>query len=521
MAYGTYLTRNRHSTNWYARIVIPHDLRHAYGRKREIRKTLDTPCKVTARRRALTLWLAYQQVFESLRSGLPVVNISPTWGALAFLTREAKTDAKTSPNDSTESVYTFGEITSLMAVDTQGNRFTVSFVSINPVTGEIVLDNPTQAELEGAERLVKAWAQAKGTAGPSDVEDVPYSARGLVASPGSSPAKSERLSVLFDQFASERLAEAREKSKETMRQHLNVFIELMGDLPATKLTKQVVREFIKLLKTYPTHRNHGRWKAMSLADIRASGKKPISETTQHNIIGNLHTFAAWLVEIDELASNPFRIKLKKKAKAPDPSRTWTDEELRRWFHSDLLLKHRNCPRYAWKFWLPLIAIHCGARLEELAALSPSDFFEHEGVQAFKIHGEDGRFVKNVSSWRVVPVHSHLVSMGLLDYVASRKGQERLFTIEPYKGQYGKRASKAFVYLRDQLNISPDFHGYRHTVIEALKLKGAPLTHIEWLVGHTGTSMSAHYGSATDKRKWLPVLKEVVELLDWSRVMPSE
>lgn len=83
MPYGTYLTRSRHRTNWYARIVIPHDLRDAYDHRREIRKTLDTPCKVTARRRAMMLWLEYQQVFDSLRNDQRVGCLTPEWKALA------------------------------------------------------------------------------------------------------------------------------------------------------------------------------------------------------------------------------------------------------------------------------------------------------------------------------------------------------------------------------------------------------------------------------------------------------
>src|SRR5690554_3061896 len=157
MAHGTYLTRNRHSSNWYARIVIPHDLRHAYDRKREIRRTLETPCKLIARRRALLLWLAYQQVFESLRNDLPVDNLSPYWGALAFLVTEPSPDAQIS----TASEYSpvFSRILPLTAIGQDGERFVVSFVTINAVTGEITLDKPTEAELEGAERLLRVWGQ--------------------------------------------------------------------------------------------------------------------------------------------------------------------------------------------------------------------------------------------------------------------------------------------------------------------------------------------------------------------------
>lgn len=93
MAHGTYLTRNRHSSNWYARIVIPHDLRHAYDRKREIRRTLETPCKLTARRRALLLWLVYQQVFDSLRNDQLVGSITPEWKAVAGSSTSQRTTA--------------------------------------------------------------------------------------------------------------------------------------------------------------------------------------------------------------------------------------------------------------------------------------------------------------------------------------------------------------------------------------------------------------------------------------------
>lgn len=516
MPYGTYLTRSRHRTNWYARIVIPHDLRHAYHQRREIRKTLDTPCKITARRRVMLLWLTYQQVFDSLRNGQRVGCLTPEWKALASsATANREADITPRPYPASGILY----VTPLAAVARNGERHSVARVGIHPVTGELLVHQFPGAALDGAEGLRKTWVQGmpQGSQPVMSGDSQQVQAK-LQTSFGSRP--SQRISVLFDQFAEERLAGARKKTVETMQQHLQVFIELKGDLPVSKLRKPVVRAFIKDLKDYPSHRNHGRWKGMSLAEIRAAGKKPVSVTTQHNIVGNLHTFAEWLVEIEELDSNPFKIKLKKRAKAPEPDRTWTEAELTRWFHSDLLLKHRGSSQVAWKYWLPLLAIYIGARLEELAALSPDDLFEHQRIQAFKIHGEDGRFVKNASSWRVVPVHSQLVRLGFLEYVASRKGNDRLFTIEPYQGQYGKRASKAFGYLRDQLEISPDFHGYRHTVIEALKMRGVPLTHVEWLVGHTGTSMSDHYGSATDKRKWLPVLQEVVELLDWSHVMPG-
>ena len=49
MAYGSYLTRSRHRTTYYARIVIPLDLRQQLAGKREVRQSLKTTCKATAK----------------------------------------------------------------------------------------------------------------------------------------------------------------------------------------------------------------------------------------------------------------------------------------------------------------------------------------------------------------------------------------------------------------------------------------------------------------------------------------
>lgn len=465
MTYRSFLTRSRHHTNWYARIVIPHDIRAFYGNKREVRKTLKTPCKMAARRRAMSLWLVYQHIFDQLRSGQAVACLKPAWGQ-----------------------------------------------SDQPLLDVVQQDSSIDAIASSAVMSPTVSPAQPDQASPQHPAATPLYSESSITTPSMSDA--ETVSKLFDEFLEERLSDARKKTQITLRQHVGVFIELMGDIPASQLSKPVVREFIKQLKTYPSHRNHGRWKNMSLAKVKASGKQPISATTQHNILGNLHGYASWLVEIDVLQTNPFSIRRKAKKKAPSKERTWSRAELSRWFQDELYLKHRGSSQEAWKFWLPLMAIYTGARLEELAALSPVDFVQHQGIHAFRIHGEDGRHVKNLGSWRYVPLHSALLDAGLLSYVASRDGCSRLFTLKPFEGQYGKNASKAFGYIRRKLGIEPDFHGYRHTVIEALKIKGGSITHIQWLVGHSEGSQTGEYGSTVELLGRLKPLKELVELLDW-------
>lgn len=65
-------------------------------------------------------------------------------------------------------------------------------------------------------------------------------------------------------------------------------------------------------------------------------------------------------------------------------------------------------------WLPLIALFTGARQSELAQLRIEDLKQdsQSGLWFFDIGTEGGRSIKTASSRRKVPVHPHLVSVGL-------------------------------------------------------------------------------------------------------------
>lgn len=257
---------------------------------------------------------------------------------------------------------------------------------------------------------------------------------------------------------------------------------------------------------------------MSLEEIRRHDPKIISHKTQSNVFNNLHNFAGWMVEAEILSSNPFTRRRVQNSQQPPSRKTWCDAELKLWFSSKSYLQYRDSSTERWKYWLPLLAIYSGARLEELAAPVPTDVSEYKGISFFEIHGRDGRSVKTLSSWRYVSLHPHLIEHGFLDYVSARKGTERLFELNPYRGEYGKRASETFTNMRKSLGLKPTFHGYRHTVAEALRLRDVSTEHIAWLLGHAGVTITDHYGRDTDKRERLQILSEVVNMLDWSDVV---
>jgi len=327
--------------------------------------------------------------------------------------------------------------------------------------------------------------------------------------PQQAPAPSATLATLWDKYAAHQLADARDKTRHESRHALGVLVELVGDMPADRFDKSAARDFVERLADYPTRRSLGRFADMSLADIQAGDYQRVSARTQRNTVTLVSSYATWLVNFGYLTANPLIGIKPKRSKATAKRKTWTHDELAQWFGSET---HQQA--IGWRYWLPLLGIYTGARLEELAALAPGDIRQHDGIDYIDIHGRDGRHIKNAGSWRAVPIHSRLIELGFLDFVASRRGRERLFDVTAWKGRYGFRPSKWFTYHRHKLGIEPDFHGYRHTVAEALRLAGGQGHAISWLLGHSAANMTDHYGSDADKRQRLPMLADLVESLDW-------
>ena len=184
------------------------------------------------------------------------------------------------------------------------------------------------------------------------------------------------------------------------------------------------------------------------------------------------------------------------------------------------------------FWLPLLGLYTGGRINELSQLYIDDIVLFEGdnwVISFNLgkpdkididdgdeHADDVAFdnatmtpgdksLKTIAANRVVPVHTRLVELGLLEYVAALRaaGHLRLFPELIYHAEkgYGKSASSWFNerFLGKRLKIPRDgrkvFHSLRHNFSTALERLNVPNKAYKQLLGHsqaTGEGATAHY-----------------------------
>lgn len=180
----------------------------------------------------------------------------------------------------------------------------------------------------------------------------------------------------------------------------------------------------------------------------------------------------------------------------------------------------NHPRRI-RFWLPLIALFTGARINEICQLHTDDVQEKNGIPFISINEEDEKHVKTKAGIRQVPIHNELIKIGFLEYAAQMraKGEKLLFPEVMESLVKGKRAkdaspsaplSKWFNHFIESVNTcieQPElkftsehvFHSFRHTVRTEFRRNRAPEDDVcricGWEDGSKGKTLADHYGES--------------------------
>ncbi len=299
---------------------------------------------------------------------------------------------------------------------------------------------------------------------------------------------------------------------------VRILAELMGDKPAGAVTREDAKEFRKLLLRLPASHGKGRYvharEAIAKAD--ATGAKRMTLKTVKRYFSALNGYWKWLRDRKLIsdAASPFSGHSFPGTKSSKSNRDdWSVRDLERLFTSS---DYRGYPRDSADHWLPLIALHSGMRLEEIARLRVDHDVVFEGkVACFKIQVHpDGWDPKTEAGEREIPVHSWLIRHGLLKLVEQRRqeGSERLFpdlSNNGVTGTFGAEFSKRFSNLKIGIGIGAKtvFHSFRHTFRTEVDGVDVEERFIDAVMGHEGKR-----GEGATYRKRVPLRRrqEVVE-----------
>jgi len=241
----------------------------------------------------------------------------------------------------------------------------------------------------------------------------------------------------------------------------------------------------------------------------------ISPVTVNNQIRKVKALLNWCQGSGLITTNPLEQMRAIVPKRPKEQRlSFSETDLGLIF--GLPLQQQRHTSLPWRYWIPIIGLCTGARLEEICQLHTDDVLSIDGRHVFRISDEHpDQHLKNSASKRLVPISNVLLELGFMAYLedVTAKGHQRIFPeLVKRRDQYGHSVSKWFSRFKRNQGITDDrktFHSFRHRAVDALREAGIQDSIIQCLLGHsTNTVTFDIYGS----RMPLHQLQHAVETL---------
>ena len=314
--------------------------------------------------------------------------------------------------------------------------------------------------------------------------------------------------------------------------------ELIGDKPIGEYTNLDGRNFRTAIISLPKNRKKMKqyrdFNLLQLLEMDVPEDDRLSVDTQTKLISRMTSL--WNFLIDEYPEYVSHNVFKKKSvtvtsrKAKDKRESFTDDDIKTIFHHKNFLPAvfeghgRQTIKYPYYF-VPILAVLMGARLEEICQMRVADIMKVDGIWVYRIR-EEGKYneeetrVKNPYSERDIPLHPELIdTLKFVQYVKHIKklGHERVFWELPKRGTvYSKNVGKFFneKYLV-KIGIKKrgkSFHSFRHSVETSLTNANVNGRYIDFLQGHSQKGVGGNVymkGIRVDV-----LLKDCVEKLIW-------
>ena len=324
------------------------------------------------------------------------------------------------------------------------------------------------------------------------------------------------------------------------RDAFNQLIELIGDKPIGDYNNVDAREYRNALSKLPSNRTKNpKYRDKTLKEVLSKDipiKDRISLTTQKLINSKITGFFNYCLDEypDYVGSNVFRKKYQQASsvKLKDKKESFTDDDLHLIFNPKTYLPaifENPLSRIKYPYYyIPIIAVFTGCRLEEICMMRVKDIVKTNGVWVYHIR-EDGEYgheetkVKNPYSERILPLHPVLIdTLGFIKYVEKmgKIGNDRVFheLTKIGTGRFQQNVGKFFnnrylkkIGLKDGVR-KVSFHSFRHSVETHLTNQNINPRFIDYLQGHSSKDTGGNIYMKGIKPEVL--LKECVSKMDW-------
>jgi len=278
-----------------------------------------------------------------------------------------------------------------------------------------------------------------------------------------------------------------------------------------------------------------KYKQWLLEEEYMPGKTRSISTINNKYLSFVKAFFAFAKGNGIIKENPaegISIKDSRKKKAHKKQDVFTNEDLKSLFcespesgNDELDQPH--------KFWIPLIGLHTGMRLEEICQLYVSDLKQMDGIWCLDALEEEEHPEKKIKTGerRIVPLHPFLVNdLNFIGYVKNLPDQNgRIFPETNWvakANRYGHYFSKWFGEFRKRCltNIKPrkkTFHSLRHTLKTHLAERGVDVLYNHYFTGHTTKAIGDDYIKPKPKLIYEKAVLKIDWDLDFSHLKKSK
>ncbi len=334
--------------------------------------------------------------------------------------------------------------------------------------------------------------------------------------------------VAIEKYLQDRRSGWSDKQHKSQSALLNYFLKYINEIDGkdassrtlSSITSKIARDYKEHLQKTPSNKNKvypTLTPKQSLGAAERDGAKLLSQETQNNYIQCLSTLYGFVTaELDYEGDNPFKGRSNTKAAKKmqrDQRNPFSKEQLTTIFSSPIYTGCKslsNChkkgliiPIDSSKYWVPLIGLFTGMRLQEVLQLYLEDIYQHDNIWVFDLNtNHQDKSLKTPQSKRLVPIHSDLLALGFLDLLEgkiSSKKSKRLFedTKPASDGSYSSTFSKWFSRYLKNINVKTDktsFHSFRHNIKDGFRDVGESDELAENFVGRSTGTNGESYGS---------------------------
>jgi integrase len=320
------------------------------------------------------------------------------------------------------------------------------------------------------------------------------------------------------------------KTKDDYGPILSFFREVLGDRYFDQLRyddlnfyKERVLRIPKNWRTNPKYKDKTIEQIMAMEAVETIGNK--TRKKHFDLIKSLFDWAERNGKTDKNYASGLKITIRDDD--DESKEKFTKEDLQKIISSDEYMC-RNGKRHkkAANFWIPLISIFTGARINELCQLKVSDIQKHESIWCISINEEEDKNVKTKAAIRKVPIHKTIIDLGFLNYVEGQKksGADMLFSElkkhsrNGYGAGFGRWFNERYLVtcgVRDKdLTIKKTHHSFRHTLYHLFEVLSIDEKRVNSIIGHASEKKKKGTGTYGSHGLELKLLAEVIAKIDF-------